>query len=97
LAIFKIFCYTNTLSSSWIFSQINLLTGYGLQKKLSVIIQLPTNNEPPKILNLFGYSGLASLHAAYNGASVTHVDASKKAINYAFENRNLSSLQQSTY
>jgi 23S rRNA (cytosine1962-C5)-methyltransferase len=33
------------------------------------------------------------LHAAYNGASVTHVDASKKAINFAFENRNLSSLQ----
>ena len=50
-------------------------------------------NKNPKILNLFGYSGLASLHAAYNGASVTHVDASKKAINYAFDNRNLSSLQ----
>ena len=32
----------------------------------------------PKILNLFGYSGLASLHAASCGASVTHVDASKK-------------------
>jgi len=62
-------------------------------KKIERFTQLPTNNEPPKILNLFGYSGLASLHAAYNGASVTHVDASKKAINYAFENRNLSSLQ----
>jgi len=62
-------------------------------KKIQRFIQLPTNNDPPKILNLFGYSGLASLHAAYNGASVTHVDASKKAINYAFENRNLSSLQ----
>ena len=48
----------------------------------------------PKILNLFGYSGLASLHAASCGASVTHVDASKKAINYAFENRNLSSFQE---
>ena len=46
---------------------------------------------PPRILNLFGYSGLASLHAASNGASVTHVDASKKAISFAFENRNLSS------
>ncbi len=47
----------------------------------------------PKVLNLFGYSGLASLHAAFHGASVTHVDASKKAINFAFENRNLSSYQ----
>ena len=47
----------------------------------------------PKVLNLFGYSGLASLHAAFYGASVTHVDASKKAINLAFQNRNLSSFQ----
>ena len=50
-----------------------------------------SNSNPPKILNLFGYSGLASLHAASKGASVTHVDASKKAIHFAFENRNLSS------
>ena len=62
-------------------------------KKIQIFKQLPTNNAPPKILNLFGYSGIASLHAAYNGASVTHVDASKKAISFAFENRNLSSLQ----
>ncbi|MDA7579181.1 class I SAM-dependent methyltransferase [Alphaproteobacteria bacterium] len=61
-------------------------------KKIKRFIQLPTNNDPPKLLNLFGYSGIASLHSAYNGASVTHVDASKKAINFAFENRNLSSL-----
>ena len=47
----------------------------------------------PKVLNLFGYTGLASLHAAFYGASVTHVDASKKALNFAFENRNLSSFQ----
>ena len=46
-----------------------------------------------QVLHLFGYSGLASLHAAFHGASVTHVDASKKAINFAFENRNLSSFQ----
>ena len=47
----------------------------------------------PNILNLFGYSGLASLHAAFHGASVTHVDASRKAINFAFDNRNLSSFE----
>ena len=34
----------------------------------------------PRLLNLFGYTGLASLVAARAGAHVTHVDASKKAI-----------------
>ena len=47
----------------------------------------------PKILNLFGYSGIASLDAALAGAAVTHVDASKKAINLAFENRNKNELE----
>ena len=49
---------------------------------------------PLKLLNLFAYSGLASLHAAQAGAEVTHVDASKKAIAWAFDNRNLSGLEQ---
>ena len=47
----------------------------------------------PRILNLFAYSGLASLHAAAAGAEVTHVDASKKAIAQAFENRVVCGLQ----
>jgi 23S rRNA (cytosine1962-C5)-methyltransferase len=63
---------------------------WAAQKINKFILNTSTRN-PPKILNLFGYSGLASLHAASNGASVTHVDASKKAISFAFENRNLSS------
>ena len=63
---------------------------WAAQKINKFILNTSTRN-PPKILNLFGYSGLASLHAAVNGASVTHVDASKKAISFAFENRNLSS------
>ena len=49
--------------------------------------------EKPRILNLFGYSGVASLHAAHAGAEVTHLDASKKAVAYAFENRDASGLQ----
>ena len=40
----------------------------------------------PKILNLFGYTGVASLVAAAQGASVTHVDASKKAVAWARDN-----------
>ena len=62
-------------------------------KKIKLHQQLFSKKTPLKILNLFGYSGLASLHAAANGATVTHIDASKKAINFAFENRNLSSFE----
>ena len=46
----------------------------------------------PNILNLFGYTGLASLAAASAGASVTHVDASKKSVAWARENQELSGL-----
>jgi 23S rRNA (cytosine1962-C5)-methyltransferase len=45
-----------------------------------------------KLLNLFGYTGVASLVAAARGAHVTHVDASKKAIAWARENAALSGL-----
>ncbi|WP_346900391.1 class I SAM-dependent methyltransferase [uncultured Roseibium sp.] len=50
-------------------------------------------DRPLKILNLFGYTGLASLLPATEGAQVTHVDASKKAIAYARENQALSGLE----
>ncbi|MBN8648942.1 MAG: class I SAM-dependent methyltransferase [Caulobacterales bacterium] len=46
----------------------------------------------PKILNLFGYTGLASLACAKAGAHVTHIDASKKAIAYGRENQSLCQL-----
>jgi 23S rRNA (cytosine1962-C5)-methyltransferase len=47
-----------------------------------------------KVLNLFGYTGVASLVAAAAGAEVTHVDASKKAIGWARENQTLSRLEK---
>jgi 23S rRNA (cytosine1962-C5)-methyltransferase len=47
---------------------------------------------PVKILNLFGYTGLATLAAARAGAAVTHVDASRKAITWAHENQDYSNL-----
>jgi 23S rRNA (cytosine1962-C5)-methyltransferase len=46
-----------------------------------------------KVLNLFGYTGLASLAAAAAGAQVTHVDASKKSLGWARENQALSRLE----
>ncbi len=47
---------------------------------------------PIKVLNLFGYTGLASLAAARAGAAVTHVDASKKSVTWARDNQALSRL-----
>lgn len=49
--------------------------------------------ERPRVLNLFGYTGVASLVCAAAGAEVTHVDASKKAIGWARENAILSGLE----
>lgn len=53
-------------------------------------------HRPVKVLNLFGYTGLASLAAAKAGAQVTHVDASKKAIAWARENQSLSGVSDSS-
>ncbi|GIL01689.1 MAG: SAM-dependent methyltransferase [Alphaproteobacteria bacterium] len=47
---------------------------------------------PVKLLNLFAYTGIASLVAARAGAHVTHVDASKKAIGWARENQAVAGL-----
>jgi len=49
--------------------------------------------KPVRLLNLFGYTGLASLVAARAGAHVTHVDASKKAIGWARSNQSMAGLE----
>jgi 23S rRNA (cytosine1962-C5)-methyltransferase len=48
----------------------------------------------PEVLNLFGYTGLASLACAKAGAKVTHVDASKKAIGFARDNQREAGLDE---
>jgi len=53
---------------------------------------IETAKRPVRVLNLFGYTGVASLVAARAGAEVTHVDASKKAIGWARENQELARL-----
>ena len=45
--------------------------------------------EKVSVLNLFGYTGGATIAAAQAGASVTHVDASKTAVTWARENAEL--------
>lgn len=48
------------------------------------------------VLNLFGYTGIASVVAAQAGAKVTHVDASKQSLDWAHENARLSNVGEDT-
>jgi 23S rRNA (cytosine1962-C5)-methyltransferase len=50
------------------------------------------DNKPLKVLNLFAYTGAASMAAAKAGAIVTHVDAVKSTITWANENVRASNL-----
>ena len=47
----------------------------------------------PKVLNLFAYTGAASLVAKAAGADTTHVDSIKQVVNWANENQELSNLK----
>ena len=49
-------------------------------------------DRPIKVLNLFAYTGGATLSAAAAGAAVTHVDASKGMVGWAKENAQASGL-----
>lgn len=51
-------------------------------------------SEEIKILNLFGYTGGATMALAAAGAEVTHVDSSKAAITWAHENKKVSGLEE---
>lgn len=49
--------------------------------------------EQPKVLNLFAYTGGASLAACAAGAETTHVDSIKQVVSWANENQTLSGLE----
>lgn len=55
--------------------------------------QAGEGSERPRLLNLFGYTGIASLIAARAGAEVTHVDASKKSVAWGRDNQALAGLE----
>ncbi len=67
-------------ASHWDLIETRLRQGFGGQGKV-------------KFLNLFGYTGVASLFALRAGAEVTHVDASKQSLNWAKENQKLSGME----
>ena len=54
--------------------------------------KVSTAGRPVKILNLFGYTGGATLAGLSAGAEVTHVDGSKSAINWGKQNALISGL-----
>ena len=66
-------------ASHWDFIETRLRQGSGEARKI-------------KFLNLFGYTGVASLFALRAGAEVTHVDASKTSLAWAKENQEISGL-----
>lgn len=56
------------------------------------VSNLVHKNPGVTMLNLFGYTGAASIGAAQSGAKVTHIDASKQTIATVKENMTLSQL-----
>ena len=50
--------------------------------------------ETPNILNLFGYTGAATLVLAKAGAKVTHIDSSKQSVEWASENARATDLSE---
>ena len=61
-----------------------------------MIDKIRTAKRPIKVLNLFAYTGGASVACAYAVAEVCHVDAAKGMVNWAKENIDLSGLKDRT-
>jgi len=59
--------------------------------------KVKNSTKTPRILNLFAYTGGATVAAIKNGADVTHVDASKGMNAWAKENIHLSGLSKSKH
>ncbi len=57
-------------------------------------LQPSSTSTTPRVLNLFAYTGGATLAAAKAGAEVTHVDASKTAVAWARDNAAASGLSE---
>ncbi len=57
-----------------------------------IIEKIKKAKRPIKVLNLFGYTGGATLASVQAGAEVTHIDSSKSAITWARQNAEISGL-----
>lgn len=59
-----------------------------------MIDKIKAENRPIKVLNLFAYTGGATVACAYAGAEVCHVDAAKGMVSWAKENIEISGLKE---
>jgi 23S rRNA (cytosine1962-C5)-methyltransferase len=57
-----------------------------------ITAQVRRADTPPKVLNLFAYTGASTLAAAAAGAAVTHVDAARNVVEWARRNAQHSAL-----
>jgi len=97
--------YQNPVDEGWVVDYKGLKSEIRLSKSRHIGVfpeqashwewideQIRSANRPLKVINLFGYTGLATASAARAGAQVTHVDASKHAVAWASHNLDLSGL-----
>ncbi|WP_056928612.1 class I SAM-dependent methyltransferase [Candidatus Symbiothrix dinenymphae] len=64
----------------------------GAHTVIAGLTRNPLPIEAPRVLNLFAYTGGASLAAKSAGADVTHVDSVKQVLNWSHENMEASGL-----
>ena len=57
------------------------------------IEKIKSSNRKIKVLNLFAYTGAATIACSYAGADVVHVDSAKGMVEWAKENAKLSKLE----
>ncbi len=74
------------------FKHIGLFPEQAPQWQWLLAHEIKRDANPPKLLNLFGHTGAATLAAALAGFAVTHVDSSRPAISQARHNQKLSEL-----
>jgi len=74
------------------FKHVGLFPEQAANWKLLVESRATFGTERPRMLDLFGYTGAASIVAAKAGYEVTHVDASKTSLSWARDNAALSRL-----
>jgi 23S rRNA (cytosine1962-C5)-methyltransferase len=99
--------YRNTIQQPWVIGYKGLKCEIRLSKSRHIGVfpeqathwdwigdQIRTANRQLRVINLFGYTGMATAAAARAGANLTHVDASKHAVAWASHNLDLSGLKK---
>ena len=97
--------YRNEIEQPWLIDYKGLKSEIRLSKSRHIGVfpeqathwdwiedQIRNSKRTLRVINLFGYTGMATAAAARAGAQLTHVDASKHAVAWASRNLDLSGL-----